>query len=363
MTPWRHALVLVAFSCVSCSDQSPLTPFTRADLVMGTTVEVTVYRPATDSTEAAADLDAALKIIADVDAGMSLYKADSELVALNAQTGQGIVGVSANLFDVLAASDFYATLSGGAFDVTIQPLVALWGFYDVSDGAVPSQDDVDAVLEFTGPDHMRLDRADTSVTLNTGSAIDLGGIAKGYAIELALAALRDRDVPAALVNLGGTIGVLGSRPDGKAWAVGLKHPRQEQLVGRLEFAEGAIATSGDYDRYFEVDGQRYSHLLDPRTGWPVDTLMALTVLAPTATAADALSTAAFILGPDEGMALIESCKNVMGVAMAAGEDGQLTARVTQFPEDARAGLSLHPTDAIEVRVPETADEIDCVFDQ
>ena len=126
-----------------------------------------------------------------------------------------------------------------------------------------------------------------------------------------------------LIDLGGNIGVLGQPPGGRPWTVGIQNPRANNLIGLLQFRGGAIATSGDYDRYFEVDGRRFSHLLDPRTGWPAEDLFAVTVFAPNATAADALSTAAFVLGPEDGMALLSDCQGVEGVMIRwLGEKGK-----------------------------------------
>lgn len=329
---------------------------------MGTTVEVTVYRSSTEAHSAADDLDAAFTVITGVDDRMSLYKAGSELVGLNAQAGSGSVNVSAPLFEILDASHFYANLSNGAFDATLQPLVALWGFYDVREAAVPSQSEIDTVLRVVGTDHMRLDNAAATVALDAGAAIDLGGIAKGYAIDLALEALSARGVTAALVNLGGNVGVIGSPPGDRPWVVGLKHPRDEGLIGRLEFTTGAVSTSGDYDRYFEAEGVRYSHLLDPRTGWPVDALAALTVHAPTATAADALSTAAFVLGPEDGIALLEQCAEVTAVAVSSDADETKNVEALRTSSGTRTQLMLGPRfGAVQETRKSNKDDIDCTF--
>lgn len=316
---------------------------------MGTSIEITVYRPDSDTTLAAADLEAAFAVIAGIDDSMSLYQEDSELVALNARAGAGPVPVNDSLFDILSASHFYAALSDSAFDAMIQPLVALWGFYDVREAAVATQGEIDAVLSVIGSSHMRLNEQTSMVSLDAGAALDLGGIAKGYAIDLALTVLDDRGVPAALINLGGNVGVLGAAPGDRPWVVGLKHPRGDRLIGQIQFTEGAVSTSGDYDRYFEFGGQRYSHLLDPRTGWPVNGFHAVTVHAPTATAADALSTAAFVLGPEDGMALLQGCHKVTAVTAgpakpsARSNENMLDIRVTDIQQETKTHVILDPT--------------------
>ena len=280
---------------------------------MGTILEATVYRPAAATTLALADLEAVHNAVSKIDQLMSLYRPDSELVGLNTQAGSGQIEVSAPTFQVLQASQHYTRLSGGAIDVTVQPLVQLWGFYRMERTSIPPLEEIQAVLHQVGADRLHLDASTRTAALATGSRLDLGSIAKGYAIDQAVAALRARGVPAALIDLGGNIGVLGQPPDGRPWAVGIKHPRRDSLIGVLRFREGAIATSGDYDRYFEVEGRRLSHLLDPRTGWPAEGLYSVTVIAPNATAADALSTAAFVLGPERGMALLSECQEVEGL--------------------------------------------------
>lgn len=293
--------------------QDDLVPAHRTWKLMGTILEATVYRPATATTLARADLEAVHNAVLKIDQLMSLYRPESELVALNAQAGAGQIEVSAATFQVLQASQHYTRLSGGALDVTVQPLVQLWGFYRMERTSIPPLEEIQAVLGQVGADRLDLDGSARTAALATGSRLDLGSIAKGYAIDQAVAALRARGVPAALIDLGGNIGVLGQHPDGRPWTVGIKHPRGDSLIGLLRFREGAIATSGDYDRYFEVEGRRFSHLLDPRTGWPAESLYAVTVIAPNATAADALSTAAFVLGPERGMALLSDCQNIEGL--------------------------------------------------
>jgi thiamine biosynthesis lipoprotein ApbE len=290
---------------------------------MGTILEATVYRPAKARTLAHADLEAIHNAVFKIDQLMSLYRPDSELMALNAQAGAGPIEVSTTTLQVLQASQHYTRLSGGALDVTVQPLVQLWGFYTIERNSIPSIEEIQAVLRQVGADRLDLDGSAGTAALATGSRLDLGSIAKGYAIDQAVAALRARGVPAALVDLGGNIGVLGQPPGGRPWVVGIKHPREDSLIGTLRFREGAVATSGDYDRYFEVEGRRFSHLLDPRTGWPAEGLHAVTVIAPNATAADALSTAAFVLGPEHGMALLSGCEDIEGLLVQPpGEEAQ-----------------------------------------
>ena len=332
---------------------------------MGTTLEISVYRTEPESADSIADLNAAYAEIADIDRLMSLYRGDSELVRLNSAAGSGMSAVSAKVFDVLSAASHYTRLSSGALDVTVQPLVDLWGFYDVSQAKIPSREDVDVVRRRIGMDRLSLDAQSRRVSMVAGTALDLGGIAKGYAVDRAVTILKARGVPAGLVNLGGNVGVFGQREGGQPWLVGIRHPRTNSLMAEVQLLEGAVATSGDYDRYFEMDGKRYSHILDPRTGWPVEGVLSLTVVAPNATAADALSTAAFVLGPDKGLELLARCADVEGILVQPdGVSDGFVAKMTstgsakgadQFPQILfgsdiaiqRAPTGLHDNDAFK----------------
>ena len=286
---------------------------------MGTTLEITVYRSEGQGLQALADLDSAHALMRAFDQSLSLYKPDSDIIALNARAGTGPVRVSDSFYDVLAASNYYANLSDGAFDITVQSLVELWGFYGNTLQTPPPQDDVDAVLKHVSYKNVVLNEEKKTVALKEGVALDFGGIAKGFAIDQTIDLLKSRGVSAALINLGGNVAVFGPPPNGEVWTVGIKHPREGRLIGRIRISEGAVSTSGDYDRFFEVDGVRYNHLIDPRTGWPVPGLNAVTVVAPTATAADALSTAVFVLGAEAGLKLLSRCTGTQGAIVQPAE--------------------------------------------
>ncbi len=350
---WPVFLVLVlagawaAATLLPTDSSQDLLPVQRSWTLMGTVLEATVYRPATAARLAQADLEEVHRAVLEIDQLMSLYLPDSELVGLNNQAGMGPIEVSEPTFQVLEASQHYTRLSGGALDVTVQPLVELWGFYRMERTSIPPLLEIQAVLPRVGADRLDLDETGKTAALAEGSRLDLGGIAKGYAIDRAVEALRARGVPAALIDLGGNIGVLGQPPGGRPWAVGIQHPRGNELIGLLQFRGGAIATSGDYDRYFEVQGQRFSHLVDPRTGWPAEDLYSVTVVAPNATAADALSTAAFVLGPEQGMALLADCEGVQGVLIQpSGKEGEgarlMVSTTTGSPRDPAVSFVLEP---------------------
>jgi thiamine biosynthesis lipoprotein len=346
---WALILIVLAAGAVSSWDGQDdskvnLKPVTRAWVVMGTTLEITVYRPEAQALQALADLEAAQALMNAFDQAMSLYKPDSDIVALNARAGTGPVSISDSFYDVLSASNYYANLSHGAFDITIQPLVQLWGFYRNTRQSLPPQEDVDTVLKYVSYKNVVLNKDSKTVALKKGTALDFGGIAKGFAIDRTIDLLRSRGVTAALINLGGTVAVFGPAPNGEVWSVGVQHPREDRLIGRIHLSGGAVSTSGDYDRFFEVDGVRYNHLIDPRTGWPVPGRNAVTVIAPTATAADALSTAVFVLGAEAGLSLLEQCSGVYGLVVQPNQnrDGaiEVDAGLSVIATPVTAGNSL-----------------------
>ena len=299
---------------LGCSDPpDDLVPTRQAWVVMGTTLEISVYRPETEKAVGLQDLEAAYAEVVEIDQLMSLYREDSDVSRLNARAGEGLLPVSAPTAEVLRASVHYAKLSGSALDVTVQPLIDLWGFYNVSAAKIPSQDEIDTVLQRVGINRVTLDEVSGQVALASNTGLDFGGIAKGYAVDRAIKVLKARGVRAGLVNLGGNVGVFGQASIGRPWLIGIRHPRENRLIGQVSLMSGAVATSGDYDRYFEFEGKRYSHILDPRVGWPVEDIYSLTVVAPNATTADALSTAAFVMGDVQGMDLLSRCESVDGL--------------------------------------------------
>lgn len=298
------------------SDPPPeVVPHQRTWSIMGTFLQVTVYR--SDRELAQQDLRAVYEQIVDIDERMSLYRDESELSLLNARAGTGPIAVSGKLMEVIATAAEFHAVSGGAFDITVTPLVDLWGFYDFSGSSVPPPELLEQRLVSVGMNRVIVDADAGTIDLPDGVSLDLGGVAKGYAVDLAMEVLEQRGTPAAMVDLGGNIAVLGEPTDVDGWWIGIRHPRQEGgLIASVRLESGqAVATSGDYERFFETGGDRYSHILDPRTGMPVRGVLAVTVVAARAMVADALSTAAFVLGAESGLELLRDYPAVDGVVV------------------------------------------------
>jgi thiamine biosynthesis lipoprotein len=239
-----------------------------------------------------------------VDDAMSTYKPDSEISGVNAHAAEAPMVISAELFGLVERSLALSAASGGAFDITYDSVGYL---YDFRAHQRPTDIEIAEHLGAVDYRHVVLDRAKRSIFFKTaGVRINLGGIAKGYVVERAAEMLRERGVQHALLNAGGDTRVIGDRR-GQPWIVGIRHPRvADEVVTRLPLVDEAISTAGDYERYFEENGRRYHHIINPATGRPTEGILTVTVIGPDGTMTDGLDTAIFVLGVDKGLELIES---------------------------------------------------------
>ncbi len=233
---------------------------------------------------------------------MSLHRSDSELSRVNAHAAARPIAVSPELFNVLHHAQRIAHETDGAFSITLAPVVHLWGF-TWHNHRLPSPPDLAEVRNRTRFRDLELDPDLRTVRFrHPGMALDLGGIGKGVAVDMAIARLRQLGVSNAMVRAGGDLRVIGSPPGQPFWTVQLEDPAKQGRRVTLPLRDAALSTAGNYENFFEVEGRRYSHILDPRTGWPVQGVTACTVIAPTCTESDAWSTACFVLGPDRSLA-------------------------------------------------------------
>ena len=239
---------------------------------------------------------------------------ESEISLINRSAGVEPASVGHEMLYVATQANYYAQLSEGAFDPTIAPLIDLWGFLGQA-YRVPSAAEISAVLPLVNYSLVQIDSRRQSIYLPAKKmALELGGIAKGYIIDRALAMLIAAGVEHAFINAGGDIGLLGSKPGGSPWQIGVRHPGEEnKIIAVLPVSGGAVVTSGDYQRAFVEEGIKYHHLLNSRSGMPSRDLISVTIYAETALEADALSTTVFLLGPVEGLALIEKMPGVEGI--------------------------------------------------
>jgi thiamine biosynthesis lipoprotein len=299
-------LAAAVFAACGPSDAPAPVEVELVTQVMGTRLVVTARAP--DSATAQRAAQSGSQVVARVDSLMSTYRADSEVSLLAAAAGGGDwISLSRETVEVLAASLDWARRSGGAFDPTVEPLMEAWGFRDTIQTR-PSDDALALALRAVGWSKVELDSAGGRARLPVaGMKLDFGAIAKGYALDLAVAEMRAAGALGGMVDLGGQVNVFGTPLSGReAWLLGVRHPRATStLMGTVAVDSGSISTSGDYEQMFEQDGIRYAHIMDPRTGTPARGMVAVTVAAPSGFTADALSTILFVLGPEEGHAFLD----------------------------------------------------------
>uniref|UniRef100_A0A832I2F2 FAD:protein FMN transferase n=1 Tax=Eiseniibacteriota bacterium TaxID=2212470 RepID=A0A832I2F2_UNCEI len=264
--------------------------------MLGTWVRMVVVHP--DAERASRAIGAAYAAIARVDAQMSIHRSDSQLAAVNRAAGKGAVAVDPEVVEVVARACDVAARSGGVYDPTVLPLMELWGFYRARE-TWPSDREIAAAAGRVGHAAVRADRAAGTVALaRPGMGLDLGSIGKGWALDRAVDALRAHGVRSALVDVGGNVYGLGTPGDGAAgWSIGVAHPVTGAVERVFVLRDAAVATSGNTEQYRVIAGQRVGHLFDARRGRPADGHLLASVEAATGVESDALSTAAFLLGP------------------------------------------------------------------
>jgi FAD:protein FMN transferase len=294
--------------------------------LMGTSVRVEVYGGTIGDRQAAAA--EAFDAIAEVDRVMSDYRADSELTHVNETAAQAPVAVSPALLAVLEAADRVSRASDGAFDVTVGPLVQLWGFKN-KQAHWPTAEELARVRGVIGFQHVAIDASSHTVRfLRPGVQIDLGGIAKGFAVEVAAGSLRRRSL-SGVIDAGGNQFMVGLPPGKPIWSIGISRPdAPDELLGAVDLPGGALSTSSDASNFLTADGQRYGHLLDPRSLQPSTASLSVTIVSPDGTLSDALSKAVFVLGPRDGLALLESFPNTAGIVAYRQPDGQTGVAVS-----------------------------------
>ncbi len=290
---------------------------TRERPAMGTSVQIKVPLMAGEDRRALeAKIDKALDEIARVESVFSVYKKDSEISRINRLRKGEALKLSAEAYGLIEKAIECSAKTDGAFDITVKPLVDLWT--DARErGIVPSGEQVKAVASRIGSQDIVLDRgAGTIVFKKDGMALDFGGVAKGYATDRAIKVLKEGGISRAIIRSGGDVYCLGMRSRKDLWKVGIRHPRDRaRLFMELELKDKAIDTAGDYEKFFMAAGKRYSHIIDPRTGFPVgDNVISATVVADDATTADMLATALCVLGPD-GLKIADA-SGVMAVIVA-----------------------------------------------
>jgi thiamine biosynthesis lipoprotein len=306
---YNHFLLVMVL--YSCSLFQPL----RADWVsadeaiMGTRISVQLWHQ--DKHQGEAAVQAVMDEFRRLDKKLSPYIESSELALVNRTAAREPTIISQEFFRLLETSLLYSELTEGAFDITF---ASIGHRYDYRKGIKPTDSLIEQALPLIDYRNIRLDAAKGSVFFEKpGVRIDLGGIAKGYAVDRGIELLQQKGIAHALISAGGDSRLLGDHR-GRPWHIGIQAPRnKERMAVMLPLADSAISTSGDYERFFEQDGIRYHHIISPKTGRSADTLQSVTIIGPNATRTDALSTSVFVLGAEKGMALINRLEDVDAV--------------------------------------------------
>ncbi len=301
---------------------------------MGSRFEITAVHA--DLETAGRAIDRAYAEIDRIEALISSWRPSSVTSEVNRQAGRRPVKVPEELFNLVRRSLKLSELTGGAFDLTFAGLGGLWDFKAETPN-LPEADAIRAALNHVGYQKVVLDAAERTIFIEDPKArIGFGAIGKGYAANRAVFVLKENGIKSGVVSAGGDLVAYGRREDGGLWDVGIAHPQyRDQVFARLPLSEQAVVTSGDYESFITIDGKRYAHILDPRTGYPVEHLRSVTIVCPDAELADGLATAVFVLGPQEGLKLLNALRGIEGFLVDASGGLHFSDRLRsqlQFPE-------------------------------
>lgn len=314
----------------SCNNQAP-GPESRTELVLGTTVTITIYDDVPNGV-----FKAAFDRVREIESKMSTSEQDydsTELMEVNRNAGVAPVKVSEDTLHVVENGLRFAELSGGLFDITIEPLVDLWGIGTESE-QIPGEEEISELLPLIDFRNVTVDsEAQTIFLSEDGMGIDVGGIAKGYAADDVARILTERGVEHAILDFGGNIVTLGTKPDGSKWRIGIQSPGEGRgdYLGIATTGPKTIVTSGNYERFFIEDGTRYHHILHPETGYPARSgLDSVTIVTDRSMAADALSTATYIMGLEEGMEFVEGLSAIEAIFVTHEQEVYLSSGMDEI---------------------------------
>ena len=308
------AMLSALLFLTGCSAESSPEPVQGTFFAMDTMMDFTIYGES-------GLIDQSESLITSLESLVSVTDADSELYAIN-QTGSGMLTEEAS--SLMEQALEICRRTDGALDLSIYPIVRAWGFTTGS-YQVPDEAEIQALLPLVDYRKIQYDAATGTVTLPEGMEIDLGSVAKGYAGQLAAQMLREHGVQSALLNLGGNVQTVGTKPDGSPWQIGIKDPQGEDAMMVLSVEDQAVVTSGGYERYFEQDGQTYWHIMDPSTGHPADSgLISVTIVGDEGVVCDGLSTALFVMGLEKAADLWAQSGDFEAVFVTASGEVYIT---------------------------------------
>lgn len=324
MTIWRYKMIktkrlrilllgliiiLIGLVISGCGS-SKVEPISKQGFALDTICNITIYDKASEAV-----LDKCYQKLNDVENKMSVDISTSQVSMINKMAGIKPVKVSDDTYHVISSGKGFSDLTRGKFDITVGPLVKLWGI-NTPHARVPAPSEIKAILPLINYKNIILDDKDKSIMLaKKGMALDLGGIAKGFAGDQVKKVLQDNGVKHAIIDLGGNVLALGAKIDGSAWRIGIQDPTSTRgdYLGIVKVKDKTVVTSGIYERYFIKNGKRYHHIMDTKTGYPVDNEMAsVSIVTDVSMNADALAKA-FCFGVKNGLSFIEKQKNVEAI--------------------------------------------------
>lgn len=326
--------ILVVFALIAITALLILKPFSKSSpqgevsisntgFLMGTVIDIKLF----DTTDQAI-MDGTFEIIRDIESKMSLNVEDSDINRINKNSGSAPVSVSRETYTVVRKGLEYSSMTGGSFDITIGPLVRLWGI-GTDNARVPSEQEIQNARSLVGYKMVSTTDSTRSVYLQKkGMLLDLGGVAKGYAADEISEYLKAHGISRAIINLGGNVMAVGSKDTDIPWKIGVQNPFDSRgsYIGTVAVSDSTVVTSGIYERYFESNGKIYHHILSPFTGYPVENgLSSVTIIAKSSADADALSTSVFSMGLEDGLALAESLEDVEAMAIDMDKNIYLTS--------------------------------------
>lgn len=315
-------LIFIIFSTIfsGCSKNQEIV--TRTALKMDTVFQLKVYGPKANEA-----IEAAFSRLDEIEQIASSTIESSDISKINQEAGKDYVKVHPEIIKMIKTAVKYSELSNGVFDITVGPLINLWGI-GTDNERIPTDAEIKAKLPLVGYKDISINEEESSIKLlKEGMAIDLGGIAKGFAADEVIKVFKEYDINGGIISLGGSsIYTLGKKPDGTPWTVGIKHPRKDNdqdYLGVINLSEQALSTSGDYERYFIKDGKRYHHILNPATGYPTDngiisdTIIVDSNIPDCNMIADILTKTVFVAGVDKGLSFIDTIQGVSCIAITS----------------------------------------------
>ncbi|CDI49098.1 FAD:protein FMN transferase [Clostridium tetani] len=325
----KSLIYLVIFSLifmlVGCNKEEKVT--TKENYLLDTLIQLKVYGKNSEKAT-----NEAMDAISDIDDIMSPTKPTSDVTKINNSAGKDFVKINENTLEVIKTSIKYSKLSKGNFDITVGPLVKLWGI-GTENARVPSKEEIDAALKLINYENVLIDEENKSVKLKSPKeAVDLGGIAKGFAGDKAREILENKGIKRAYLNLGGNIVTIGNKTDGTPWNIGIQDPLSDrgEYFGIVRVSNKSVVSSGNYERFFIKDNKRYHHILNTKTGYPSESgILSSTIISNKSIDGDALSTITFILGLEKSMEIIENIDGVDAIFVTTDKKVHTTSNIAK----------------------------------